>query len=277
MNLFHNFFYFVNNILGDIMNILITGAASGIAFSTMKKINDSDKLYLTVHSKNQIKRLKEKFKDRDNVEIFKLDVTNAWDRRKVKRLDIDVFISNAAIGEGGSIIDIDFDRVRENYEVNVFSNFELIQLVLSDMIKKDSGRIIIMSSLASQIILPFLGSYTSSKSSISTLGLTLQKEVRKVSNNIYISVVEPGCYHTGFNQVMLNNKYYYMDKYSIFYNKIDEIYKKENFIFKMIERKNLRTVTSKLIDIIYCDEPKPLYRVPVDQSLFTKLYMLFKR
>lgn len=259
------------------MNILITGAASGIGLNTVKKISKNDHVYLTVHKKQQIPRVREILKNYNNVEIFKLDVTNPWDRRKVKNKDIDVFISNAAIGEGGSIVDIDFDRVRENYEVNVFSNFELTQLVLKQMIKKKSGKIIIMSSIASQFIMPFLGSYASSKSSISTLGLTLRKEIKQLTDNIHVSVVEPGCYHTGFNQVMLKNKYNYMNESSVFYNKRDKIFKKESFFFKLIERKNLKTVTDKIIEIIYEDVPKAIYRVPIDQSIFTKLYMIFKR
>lgn len=271
------FLFNVHTIIGDSMNILITGAASGIALATVKKINRNDHVYLTVHNKNQIPRVKEILKKYDNIEIFKLDVTNPWDRRKIKRLDIDVFISNAAIGEGGSIVDIDFDRVRNNYEVNVFSNFELTQLILNQMIKKDSGKIIIMSSIASQFVIPFLGSYASSKSSISTLGLTLRKEIKKLTNNIHVSIVEPGCYHTGFNQVMLKNKYNYMNENSVFYNKKDEIYKKETRFFKLIERKNLKTVSDKIVEIIYDEKPNAIYRVPIDQSIFTKLYMIFKR
>lgn len=259
------------------MNILITGAASGIALSVVKKINKEDHIYLTVHNKNQIPRLKELLKKYDNIEIFKLDVTSAWDRRKVLKLDIDVFISNAAIGEGGSIVDIDFDRVRENYEVNVFSNFELTQLVLRQMLKKDSGKIIIISSIASQFIMPFLGSYASTKSSISTLGLTLRKELNTLTKNIHVSIIEPGCYHTGFNQVMLENKYGYIDRGSPFYNKIEEIYEKETLFFKIIEKKSLKTVSNKIIEVIYDECPKALYRVPIEQSIFTKLYMIFKR
>lgn len=259
------------------MNILITGAASGIGLEIVKKINRNNHIYLTVHNRKEILRVKRILKDYNNVEIFKLDVTNKEDRKILDTLDIDIFISNAAVGEGGSIIDIDFDRVRYNHEVNVFSNFEIIQIILKKMLKKDSGKIIIVSSILSQFIFPFLGSYASSKASISSLGLTLRKEVKLLTDNIHISVVEPGCYHTGFNQVMLRNKYDYMDENSLFYKSREKIYIKEGLFFKIFERKSLRTVSNKIIDIIYNTNPKALYRVPLDQGLFTKIYMLFKR
>ena len=50
---------------------------------------------------------------------------------KIEGLDIDILVCNAATGEGGSIVEIPMSLVRHNFEVNVFSNFELIQKVLN--------------------------------------------------------------------------------------------------------------------------------------------------
>ena len=73
--------------------------------------------------------MKEKYKNLKNVECFKLDVTDATDREKIKNLDIDILVNNAAVGEGGSLVEINIDRVRKTFETNVFSTFEIIQMV----------------------------------------------------------------------------------------------------------------------------------------------------
>ena len=122
--------------------ILYTGARSGIAINTINKIiNEDYYLYLTVHTDKQLEYLQNKYRDNKNIECFKLDITDKKDREKIKNLDIDILINNAAIGEGGSLAEIDMDRVRNNFETNVFSSFEIVQIVLKKMIKKDNGKI----------------------------------------------------------------------------------------------------------------------------------------
>ena len=218
--------------------ILYTGARSGIAINTINKIiNEDYYLYLTVHTDKQLEYLQNKYKNNKNIECFKLDITDKKDREKIKNLDIDILINNAAIGEGGSLAEIDMDRVRNNFETNVFSSFEIVQIVLKRMIKKDNGKIIIMSSLASVIPLNFLGAYCGTKASISHMARILKKELKLITSKIKVVLIEPGMYHTGFNQVMLDNKY--NNNINSYFNyQIRQIRKKENFIFSLLEKKN---------------------------------------
>lgn len=255
--------------------ILYTGARSGIAINTINKImNDNYYIYLTVHTDKQLEYIKEKYKNNKNIECFKLDITDKEDKEKLKKLDIDILINNAAIGEGGSLAEIDMDRVRDNFEVNVFSFFEIVQIVLKKMIEKDSGKIIIMSSLASIIPLNFLGSYCGSKASISHMTRILNNEIKLISKNIKIVLIEPGMYHTGFNQVMLDNKYNNIDSY--FNEQIKLIRKKENLIFSLLEKKKYDSIGNKIVKAIKCNNPKFIYRAPFFQSLGTKIYSMFK-
>lgn len=255
--------------------ILYTGARSGIAINTINKImNDDYYIYLTVHTDKQLEYIKEKYKDKNNIECFKLDITNKKDREKLEKLDIDILINNAAIGEGGSLTEINMDRVRDNFEVNVFSSFEIVQIVLKRMIEKDRGKIIIMSSLASIIPLNFLGSYCGTKASISHMTRILKNEIKLISKNIKIVLIEPGMYHTGFNQVMIDNKYNNIDSY--FDNQIKEIRKKENLLFNILEKKNYNSISNKIIKAIKCNNPKFIYRAPLLQGLGAKIYNMFK-
>lgn len=261
------------------MNILITGARSGIARDLILKLvknkKSNYKIYATTHTKMQKEALEEELSEYNNVFCFKLDITNNEDIKLIENMDIDILICNAAISVGGSILDIPIDKVRENYEVNVFSNFNLIQKVANKMIEKNSGKIIIMGSLASLIPINFIGIYASTKSAIYMLSKTLSNEIKLITDKVHIVLIEPGLYHTGFNQVMLESKYDYM-KDSHFKEKLDKISIKEKLIFDSLEKNDTNSITNKIVEAIKVDSPKFIYRAPITQVASAKIYNLFK-
>ena len=255
--------------------ILYTGARSGISAYVIDRLLKKDYLiYVTVHTNSEEKYIQEKYKNEPKVKCFKLDITNKNDLEKIKLLNIDILVSNAAVGEGGSLLEIDINRLRNNFEVNVFSNFELIQIVLKEMIKKGSGRVVVISSLASTIPLPFLGAYAGSKASLSHMTKILRKEIKLLKKDIDIILVEPGMYHTGFNQVMLDNKYKYMDNNSLFNKQLSIIRKKENFLFNLLEKYDLSSIGNKIAKAITCNSPYSIYRAPFLQSIGAKIYKI---
>ena len=130
--------------------VLFTGARSGIAHATIKRIvNKKDyELYVTVHTEKQLELVKETYKNYDNVKCLKVDITNEKDLQQIEALDIDILVNNAAIGVGGSIAEIPMAKVRQCFEVNVFGTFTVVQRVLKRMMQKGEGKIINISSLA---------------------------------------------------------------------------------------------------------------------------------
>ena len=257
------------------MNVLITGALSNIAYEVGLKLSFNNKVYLTVHKEEQIKTLKEKNLNA-NIEVFKLDITNKEDYKKIDDLDIDLFIASASIGIGGSVLDMDMNYFKKNYEVNVFSNFELIKYVFNKMHKK-GGKIFIMSSLASMMPLVMLEGYTSTKAAISIIATTLKKELKIINSKVKISLIEPGAYYTGFNQVMIDNKENALNKQGIFYKYRNVFTKRQRRIFNLIERKNKSTIVNKIVKQSNKKNPKFKIRAPITQVIFIKLYLIIFR
>lgn len=253
--------------------ILITGASSGLMKELIKKIKNKYFIYVTVHTKRQLKNVEKLYEYDQNIKCFKLDVTDEKDIEKLKNIDVDILISNAAIGYGGSIINMDIDKIRDNYEINVFSNFNLVQEVLKKMLKKNNGKIIIMSSLAGIIPIPFLGSYCSTKASIIKLTECLKKELKILNSNIKISLIEPGMYKTGFNKYMFENKYN-NDFNNLFKEELELIHLKENIMMMLLERKNYKSIVKQIKKAITNDN-KFLYRAPLFQSIGAKIYNIF--
>lgn len=256
------------------MNILITGAASGIGLNTgLKLAKLGYHVFLTTEDDKQLEVLREKVVDFPNIGTFRLNVKNKEDVELLKKFNVDVLISNAALGLGGSILEADMKKVRDVYEVNVFSNFELIRIVLNNMLNKNSGKIIIISSMIANIPVPFMGIYGSTKASISMLGQCLKKEIKLINKNVQITLIEPGIYKTGFNKVMLDNKY---DNENSRFKKFDESIRNfENELLKYVGTNNLNSVSDKIIDIIEKDKLKSIYRTPLVQSILIKLYIKY--
>lgn len=254
--------------------ILYTGACSGIAARVIEKIKNDYFIYVTVHTENELKRVKEKYKNEKNIKCFKLDITD--DLEQIKKLDIDILINNAAISNGGSIINMELEKLEEVFITNVFGTFKLTQMIIQKMLKKGSGKIINMSSIASLVPMSFIGPYSASKASITNLSISLKKEVKLINDKIKIVVIEPGFYKTGFNQYMFLNKYN-ADFREYFDDVIDKIRSKEVFIENYIELKNYKSIVNKIVKAIKENNPKTIYRAPFIEGIVAKLYVIFKK
>lgn len=255
--------------------ILITGASSGIAASVINKIKDMNDyyIYVTVRTNKQLELVTKRYIKYKNIECLKLDITDDKDIENIKNLDIDVLINNAAIGEGGSVACINIDRLKNNFNVNVFGTIKLTQVILKKMINKGKGKIINIASLAGVISLPFAGSYSATKASIIKLSIALKNELKLINKNIKVVLIEPGFYYTGFNQVIVDNKY---DDYNEYFNDcIDIIRKRERIVLNLLEKKNLDSITNKIVKAIKIDNPKFIYRAPIFQVIGAKMYELF--
>lgn len=254
--------------------VLITGARSGIISKVVDKIINDYELYLTVHTDSQLKVIKEKYKNYKNVRCFKLDITNSNDYKILDDLDIDIYIANAAIAESGSMVEMPIDKIRSNFETNVFSNFSLLQQVLKKMIKKGRGKIIIMGSLAGKIPMPFLGAYSGSKSSLIKMTEALRFELLLLDSDIKVSLILPGLFDTGFNKLAMDKKYDFMDLNSFFEYQLDFIHSYDKFIL-FFEQRSLTSIVNKICLAIRSDNPKFIYTAPFGQSLMARIVSLF--
>ena len=252
--------------------ILITGARSGMIYPVIQRLKRNYFIYVTVHTDSEVKYIKNLYKE-NNIECIKLDITKDLD--KLNKLDIDILVCNAAIAESGSLFEIPLEKVKENYNVNVFSNLDLIQKVSKKMIKKGKGKIVIISSLTSKMVLPFLGSYSSSKASLSAIARCLYYESKLLKSQIDIVLIEPGLYKTGFNKLAFDKKYEFMDNDSFFKSQIELIRKVENAYLFLFERRKLKSIANKIYEAITIDNPKFRYSAPFSHNLFSKIINLF--
>ncbi|REF00683.1 SDR family oxidoreductase [Thermomonospora umbrina] len=132
--------------------------------------------------------------------VEKLDVTDPADRRRAWGWKVDVLLNNAGISEGGAVVDIPLDRVRRQFEVNVFGPIALTQGFARAMVRRGGGRIVFMSSVAGLTVDPFTGAYSGSKHALEAFADALHTELREFG--VQVATVNPGPFLTGFNDRM---------------------------------------------------------------------------
>lgn len=256
--------------------ILITGSGSGLgkeaAIALAKR---GHKVYATTHYEEEVEYLNDYAKE-NNLDLvaFKLDILLEEDRNKILNYDIDTFISNAAIGDSGSVSEIKIDRIKNVFETNVFSNILVTQVILKRMIEKNiNGRLIFLSSLFGRISAPFLSPYCASKFAIEAFVESLKTELKLLHsiNNIQVSLIEPGAYATGFNHINYMKKYSWMKKDSYFKDRYNKLKDNEDKIWKMIELKKYDSIIKKYIKAVEDKKAKFRYTAPLNQAIIIQL------
>lgn len=259
--------------------VLITGSGSGLGKATALKLaKQGHRVLATTHYKKEANELNElAIKENLSIDAFVLDINSEEDRNKVHDYQIDVLINNAAIGETGSLAEIKVEKVISNFNTNLFSTLSLTQEVLKQMIKRDTGRIIFISSLLGRSTSPFFGPYSMTKFALSAAAATLKDELKIISSNINICVVEPGAYHTGYNQKMIAKKFEWMKEDSYFYEKINYIKKREKKLFDLLEQKNIDSIIVQIVNATEVSNPKFRYVAPWWQGLGIQVLRILGR
>lgn len=187
------------------MKALITGASSGIGLEIAKYLAKKKyELILVARSKEKLEILQNQLQTKTT--IIATDLSN---EQKVKELyivtrkeEIDILINNAGFG----ICD-DYDNISLSKELEMINtNIKAIQILtksfLRDMIKRDSGYILNVASIAGlQPGGPLMSSYYASKSYICSLTSGIYYELKKRKSNVQISCLCPGPVNTNFNNV----------------------------------------------------------------------------
>ena len=102
---------------------------------------------------------------------------------------IDILVNNAGISKFGGFMDLTPEEWTNIIDVNVKGVYYTTRAVLPEMIERNSGDIINISSTAGQRGAPITSAYTASKAAVIGLSESLMLEVRK--KNIRVTTLTP--------------------------------------------------------------------------------------
>lgn len=184
------------------MKALITGVTSGIGLE-IAKVLDSLGYEIIGVSKDELK-LKEIHK-KYGYNTYKVDLSNRGDVidfcKTIDNIDIDVFINNAGFGDVGYFSETLLEKELSMIDVNIVANHILLKHIVKNMINKNSGYILNVSSSASFMAGPYMATYYSTKSYVTRMSEAIYEELRRLDKNVHISVLCPGPVNTNFNNV----------------------------------------------------------------------------
>ena len=102
---------------------------------------------------------------------------------------LDGLVNNAGMVLVGPLEYLERDQLREQFEVNVFGHLELTQRLLPQL-RKATGKIVMLSSVSSELTFPLYGPYSASQRALEAFTDALAMELGP--QGIHVAIVQPG-------------------------------------------------------------------------------------
>ncbi len=225
-------------------SIFITGAGTGLGKGTAIGLAKAGhRVIASVEIISQVTSLREAAESEGvELEVLKLDINCSRDRELISKYDFDIFVANAAIGEGGPISEIPVERLKRIFETNVFNTLETTQIAARKFVEQHAGKIVFVSSIAGLTVSPYLGPYCSSKHALEGIAQAMYQELEPLG--VQVATINPGPFKTGFNDRMMEEAWKWYDPAKNFtpreeFEKGVKVFEKqfdpEEMIAKMVE------------------------------------------
>jgi NAD(P)-dependent dehydrogenase (short-subunit alcohol dehydrogenase family) len=180
--------------------VLVTGCSSGIGAATAEHLAAKGwTVYATARKAETLEPLAAK-----GCKTLALDVLDEESMRaavaavEAAEGAVGVLVNNAGYSQSGAIEDVDIERVRRQFETNVFGLVRMTQLVLPGMRRQKWGKIVNVSSMGANFTFPGGGFYHSTKYAVEAISDALRFEVRDFGVDTII--IQPGIIRTNFDQ-----------------------------------------------------------------------------
>ena len=180
------------------LNVLITGAASGIGKACAEYfINNNHFVYALDVNEINI----------DNVKSFKCDITSSDDLENVVKyfisydIKLDAIINIAGIHMMASLVESNFNMMKKLIDINLTGTM-LVNKMFYPLLKEKGRIIIVTSEVATYDPMPFNGLYNISKTALDTYAQALRQELNLKGNKVI--TIRPGSTQTPLAEGSIN-------------------------------------------------------------------------
>jgi short-subunit dehydrogenase len=182
--------------------VVITGASSGIGRGlALELARRGAKLGLVARRREVLDEIVTEIAAHESgrtaqVLTFPADVQDAQalraaaERMHAEFGKIDVLIANAGIGGSHDAAELDAAEVANVINTNVIGASNSVAAVVPEMVKRGSGHLVVISSLAAYRGLPKSAAYCASKAAVSAMFESLRVDLKP--RGIYVTIIHPG-------------------------------------------------------------------------------------
>lgn len=192
--------------------ILITGASSGIGFSTALTLSKAGATIVAgARRLDRLEGLKKAVEEQNGkISINKLDVTNKEGCTQFANSAIneygriDVLINNAGLMPLSFVKNLKIDEWDRMVDVNIKGVLYCTASIIPHMLANKSGHIVNVSSIAGRIVFPAGSVYCATKHAVTAFSEGLRQELSQRSN-IRVTCIEPGVVDTELNNTITDS------------------------------------------------------------------------
>jgi short-subunit dehydrogenase len=193
----------------DGCSALITGASAGIGREFARQLaSRAQAIVLVARRRGRLEELRSELTKYDtnlNVQVrvadladkTQMDALVTWLERE--KIDIDLLINNAGLGDYGLFATSDPERDDRIMQVNIVALTLLTRCLLPQMIARKRGAILNVSSSAGFLPIPGMAVYAASKAYVNSFSEALRAELR--GTGVTVTALCPGPVHTEFGDV----------------------------------------------------------------------------
>jgi len=169
--------------------VLVTGASSGIGFLCAERLASAGYRVLAASRRALAPR---------GCEPVAMDVDDdaSVEHAIAAAGPLDAIVICAGWGLAGAIEDTPVAQARAQFETNFFGAHRVVHAALPGMRARGAGRIVLVSSLAAAVPLPYQAFYSASKAALSNYAEALRLEL--APSGVHVVCIEPGNFRTGF-------------------------------------------------------------------------------
>lgn len=181
-------------------NIIVTGAANGIGKEVCKELYDNGANIIAID------KILPLFPENYNISVYCIDITDKQrcvelvEVLENKNKKIDALINGAGILNLESLLNVEVERLKEIFEVNLFGTFNITQPIINHMIGYGDGDVITISSNSANTPRMNLGGYGSSKAALNALMKSFGLEAAK--HGVRCNLISPGSTLTDMQKSM---------------------------------------------------------------------------
>lgn len=169
--------------------VLLTGASTGLGPHIARRLRrDGATFVLSARSQSALDALAEELGD-SRVVLADLSKRGEAERLAARAGQVDVLVSNAGVPASGRLETFGIDEIDRALDVNVRAGIVLARLLSPAMVRRRSGHLVFMSSVAGKLPTPGLTIYNATKFAVRGFGLSLREELW--GTGVGVSVISP--------------------------------------------------------------------------------------